>query len=445
VTATVAQLGARALRKLGIAIVADASRPAAGATVTAATVAARVLQELGVPVPEGDRPASPGAALGVFVLGTDELNEQPIVAQADLAARALRAVGINPAPIGVGTATGITYNADQLAVSVLIKLAVIASDETPSTADRTEVIARVYAAHDILAGADYVTWSANTVPGDVSDFYIIMAANLAAPAFGKPANMEAFTAAQSMVRMQALSGAYGQSLAMDKIVEVHERLNAAGLVRWNVSEVPAAQAEAYVQMAAAILAPVFGYQQDAQSVAAARAASDAAEASVRRAAVIAGAQERAADKVIAVQNEVNALGLVTWTANAIPAGMVDSIATLAAMQMGPEFGKEFDPKMWEFNVNRIRQVSMGGPAGQALAEQKIRAVQWSLEARGRARWTMYDVPSWAEEPLVMMAASLLGPECGVKPDPNWQQMAEMDLMRIVSLPSNRGPVIASYF
>jgi hypothetical protein len=60
VAATVAQLGARALRKLGVAIVANASRPAAGATVTAATVAARVLLELGVPVPEGDRPAAPG-------------------------------------------------------------------------------------------------------------------------------------------------------------------------------------------------------------------------------------------------------------------------------------------------------------------------------------------------------------------------------------------------
>jgi hypothetical protein len=444
-TATVAQLGARALRKLGVAIVANASRPAAGATVTAATVAARVLLELGVPVPEGDRPAAPGAALGVFVLGVDALNEQPIVAQSEIAARALRAVGINPAPIGVGTATGITYNADQLAVAVLIKLTVIASDETPSAADRTEATARVYAAHDILAGADYVTWTVNTVPADVADFYIIMAAQLTAPQFGKPASMETFTAAQAMVRQQALTGAYGQSLAMDKVVEVHERLNAAGLVRWDVASVPAAQAEAYVQMTAALLAPVYGYQQDAQSVAATRAAADAAEASVRRAAVIAGAQERAAEKVIAVQNEVNALGLVTWTANAIPAGMVDPIATLAVMQMGPEFGKEFDPKMWEFNLNRIRQVSMGGPAGQALAEQKIRAVQWSLEARGRARWSLFDIPSWAEEPLVLMAATLLAPEVGVKADPNWAPAAEMDLMRIVSLPSNREPVPVSYF
>lgn len=427
-TVTVAQLGARALRKLGIAIVADASRPAAGATVTAATVAARVLLDLGIPVAEASRPA---------VLA--------IVSQAELASRALRAVGINPAPIGVGTATGIIYSSAQLGTSVLIKLAVIAADETPSTADQAEAVARVKAVHDSLTGADYVTWTVDTVPAAVADFYIIMAAQLAAPQFGKPASMEAFTAAQSMIRMQALTGAYGQSLASLKVAEVHERMNAAGVVSWAVTAVPASQAEAYVQMTAALLAPVFGYQQDAQSVAATRAASDAAEGSVRRAAVVAGAQARAADKVAAVQQEINALGLVTWTDAAIPAAVVDPMAALAVLQMGPEFGREFDPKVWEFNVQRIRMVSMGGPAGQALAEQKVRAVQWSLEARGRARWTMFDVPRWAEESLVAMAATLLGPECGVKPDPAWMPMAEMELMRIVSLPSNREPVTAVYF
>lgn len=443
--ATVAQLGARALRKLGIAIVADASRPAAGATVTASTVAARVLLELGIPVPEAQRPAAPGASLGRFVLGTDSLNEQPIIAQSVLAARALRAVGVNPAPLGSGTGTGLIYTSTQIATSTLLKLSVVASDETPSAVDLAEALVRVHGVHDIVAGSDYVTWGIDTIPGAVAEFYVIMAANLLAPEFGKPASMEAFNAAQTMIHQQALSGVFGQSLAMDKVVEVHERMNAAGLVSWGVTEIPLAQAEAYVLMTAALLAPVYGYQQDAPSVAASRAIIDAAEASVRRASVIAGAQTRAADKVTAVQNELNALGMVTWTASAIPAAVVDPMAALAVMQMGPEFGKEFDPKMWEFNINRIRMVSMGGPAGQALAEQKVRAAQWSLEARGRARWTMWDVPKFAEEPIVLLAATMLGPECGVKVDPNWAAAAEMELMRIVSLPSNLGPVRATYF
>jgi hypothetical protein len=40
---------------------------------------------------------------------------------------------------------------------------------------------------------------------------------------------------------------------------------------------------------------------------------------------------------------------------------------------------------------------------------------------------------------------LLAPECGVKADPNWSELAERDLMRIVSLPSEREPVRATYF
>ena len=308
-TATVTQLGARALRKIGIAIVADTDRPAPAA----------------------------------------------IVAQAELASRALRAVGINPAPIGTGTATGITYAGPALATAALLKLAVIASDETPSTTDQAEALTRVSDVHDVLAGADYVTWALAAVPADVAEFYIIMTANLLAPQFGKPANMDAFTGAQGMVRAQALSGTYGQTLAVAKVAEVHEVLNAAGLVSWAVSAVPSGLAEAYVRMTAALLAPIFGYQQDAPG----------------RAAVISG--------------------------------------------------------------------------GLALAEQKIQAVHYSLEARGRTRWTLYDLPVYVEEDYVLLAAVLLAPECGVKADPNWGPQAEMDLMRILALPSEREPVRAVYF
>ena len=324
-TATVTQLGARALRKIGIAIVADTDRPAPAA----------------------------------------------IVAQAELASRALRAVGINPAPIGTGTATGITYAGPALATAALLKLAVIASDETPSSTDQAEALTRVSDVHDVLAGADYVTWALAAVPADVAEFYIIMTANLLAPQFGKPANMDAFTGAQGMVRAQALSGTYGQTLAVAKVAEVHEVLNAAGLVSWAVSAVPSGLAEAYVRMTAALLAPIFGYQQDAPGRAADKAGWDDGLASARRAAVISG--------------------------------------------------------------------------GLALAEQKIQAVHYSLEARGRTRWTLYDLPVYVEEDYVLLAAVLLAPECGVKADPNWGPQAEMDLMRILALPSEREPVRAVYF
>jgi hypothetical protein len=428
VTATVAQLGARALRKLGIAIVADASRPAEGAVVAAADVAARVLLELGIPVPEANRTASAGT-----------------ITQAEIASRALRAVNIDPAPLTEGIASGLTYDSPTIATSALLKLGVIASDEVPSPTDQAEALSRVTGVHDLLVGLDYVTWPMSSIPANVAEFYIIMAANLLAPQFGKPAAMDAFNAAQAGIRMQALSGTFGQTLALAKVQEVHETLNDSGLLSFPITAIPLGQAESYVRMTAVLLAPVMGYQQDAQSRQVERAAWDAAIVDVRRQAVIAGAQARALAKVQAVQAELNDLGLVTWTADAIPASLADAMASMAAMQMGPEFGKEFDPKMYAFNQDRVRRVSMGGPAGQALAEQKVRAVHYSLDARGRTRWTLYDLPEWAEEPYVLMAATLLAPECGAKADPTWYAAADMDLMRIVSLPSEREPVRAVYF
>lgn len=425
---TIAQLGARALRKLGVAIVADASRPGEGSTLTSAAIAARVLLDLGIPIAEGSRPASAGT-----------------VSQAELASRALRAVGVDPAAIGLGTPSGTTFDGATLATAVLHKLAVIASDETPSTTDQAEALARVTNVHDMMNGLDFVTWTLASVPAAVAEFYIIMAANLTAPTFGKPASMEAFQAAQTMLRQQALSGSYAQALSAAKVVEVHETLNAAGLVSWAVSAVPLAHAQSYVQMTAALLAPIMGYQQDSPSRQVEKAAWDAAISDVRRAGVVQGALARAQAKVLAVLAELNDLGLVTWTADAVPASVADAVASLAVLQMGPEFGKEFDPKVYAFQIDRVRRISMGGPAGQALAEQKIKAVHYSLDARGWTRWSLYDVPTYAEESYVMMAAVLLAPEVGAKADPNWGQMAEMNLMRIVSLPSEREPVRAAYF
>jgi hypothetical protein len=319
-TTTVALLGARVLRKLGVAIVAATASPA----------------------PAG------------------------IVSQADLASRALRAVGINPAAIDSGAPTGIVYNCAAIATEVLLKLAVISSEETPSTPDITEAVSRVEDVHDILAGADYVTWTVEAIPASVAEFYIVMAANFLAPQFGKAASQDAITAAQAMIRQQALEGPYGQALAVLKVAEVHEVLNTSALVTWLVSAVPVGVAEPYVRMTASLLAPIFGYQQTEKD------AWQVGAAAVRRAAIIAG--------------------------------------------------------------------------GQALAQQKIMAVQYSLEARGLTRWGgVYDIPTWAEEIMVLLAAVLMAPECDVKADPNWGPAAERDLMRIISLPSERQTVQAVYF
>lgn len=520
--ATVAQLGARALRKLGIAIVADAARPGAALPATLDDVAARVLRELGIPVAENARPALLGTVglseLGARTLRTFGVN--PIagtaapgstVSREQIAIRALRAVGVNPADFQGGS-TNDTFVYSQIATAALLKLAVVGADELPSAQDQAYAEARVRAVHDMLIALDYVTWNAAQIPGSVAEAYIALTANLLAPSFGKPSSPEIAAAAQEMIRQQALAGP-AQVRALDRVQTVHDSLVAQGFADWLVTAIPTSVAEGYVTLTAALLAPVHGKQAEPAASAAAteqirrvalsgprgEALAEAALRSVhddavsegvvswpinavpvgnaeeyvrmararmapvfgqqvpeteyadaienlRRQARIAGAMQRARDRVWAVHEELNAMGLVTWTANTIPIAMADAYATLATQAMASDGGAgPANATNSENAYQRIRQIAMGGPAGQALAEQKIRAVHASLEARGRARWTLMSVPVWAEEPLVFMAATLLAPECGVKADPNWWQAAEADLMKIISLPSNREPVRVAYF
>lgn len=427
--ATIPQLGARALRKLGVAVIAygDATRPGAGPTMTAAEVAGIAVRQLGIVVPEADRPA-------LTVTVTPD----------DMAARALRAVGINPAPLGAAP-TGGTSTSAQLATRGLTKLGVIASDETPQPGDQADALAKVVAVHDMLVALGYVTWGVDAVPDHAAEFYVVMASNLLAPEFGKPSSVEAFDIGREAIRTMALTGAYGQALALSKVQAVHDALVAAGIVSWDLAAVPLAYSEEYVSMAAGLLSPVMGRPQTPADRQADQAAWDAAEARIRRAALITTAQDRAVAKVRAAYEELSALGLVNYDLNSLPASMSDAYAGLAATLLGPEMGKEESPDALAARWMRIKRVAMGGPAGQALAEQKVRAVHASLAGRGRVRWSLYDLPIFAEEPYVLMAATLLAPEIDMKADPNWMPGAERDIIQINSVPTNYGVVRAQYF
>ena len=428
-TATPAQLGARALRKLGIAIVADAQRPGAGPVSTVLDVAGRVMRELGVPVSDASRSAV-----------------APPVGKAEIASRALRMVGIDPAVMAGGSFnSGAVFGFAVVAREALLKLSVIGSDETPTPADLQTAVDRVINVHNQLVELDYVTWTLDAIPSAYVEHYVTMVCNLLGPQFGRAITAETFTAAQEMIRRIALAGARGQAFAEAKVVSVHDGLNVAGVVSWTVDQVPAAHAEDYAAMTATLLGPLFDRLQDAASRGVDASEWAAAEARIRKASVIRGSFERAQDRVRAIQSELNALGLVSWDANSIPAAAADAMASMAAMQLGPEFGRPMDGKEYAALEARIRRISMGGKAGQALAEQKVRAVQASLEARGHARWSLYDIPTYAEEPIVFMAAAWLGPECGVPADPMWWQMGEHMLMQAIEVPTLYRPVMATYF
>jgi hypothetical protein len=216
--------------------------------------------------------------------------------------------------------------------------------------------------------------------------------------------------------------------------------------------VPAARAEDYVEMAKAVLAPAVDPGRGADMRQADAAAADAARGRVVRAAQVAMAQELAADRISTMQSELSAANLVSWQANAIPASVADAFVQAAVNSAKPSFGGEFDPRAYEMAMKRVRAVAMGGAAGQALAEQKIKAVHMDLDARGKVLWSLFDLPDYAEEPYVLMAGFLLAPECADIVDANtlrasasWGAQGEMMLARVRSLASDGRRVMAEYF
>lgn len=528
--ATVPQLGARALRKIGLALIPASTVAAAGSSLTSQDVAGRVARQFGVPVAAADWPASAGtvtlAELGTRTaraLGGNPAGPQVVTSLAlasDPARRALLLLGVNPQDTA-GASSGATTDFAGLATQALVRLTVIASDEMPFTADQALATSQVVAVHDMLVSLDYAAWPLSAVPLSVAPHYIAMTAHLLGPYFGLPGSADAYAEALEMIRRQSLTGPIAQARAENRVATVHDMLVSAGLATWLLNAIPLALADAYAAMTAALMAPVFskpadqaaqealmaaarrfvlsgprgqalaeqevaaahdalvtqgivswplsavpvahaahyvtmasatlaptlGVRQDAPDRQVSRADYDAAEGAIRKAAVIAGVALRAADRVRAIASEMSALGLADWDADHIPAYLADAVTDMAVQQMGAEFGKSFDPQMYAAMESRIRRTVMGGPLGQALAEQKVIAVHADLDARGRTRWTIYggDLPTWAEEAYVFMAAALLAPECDVKVDPGWWQMGDMMLTRAISVPSLHRPVVAQYF
>jgi hypothetical protein len=118
---TVAELGDRVLRRLGVVAVAAGDRPTSTTTTSAADIASRALQGLGIIVPASDRPsvgtATPTAIaaramqnLGVVVPEGDRpVVTATTVTVTELAARALQAMDI-PVPASAWPTAGGTVS-----------------------------------------------------------------------------------------------------------------------------------------------------------------------------------------------------------------------------------------------------------------------------------------------------------------------------------------------
>ena len=542
---TIAALAEQALRRLGVAIVAEADRPALTAIVTVAEIASRAVQGLGVVVPAaaapplsaivsipviavsalkllGVIPPDPGGIVPVVSIGVAVISDAgggvgsggttgassggmvtgTVVTVTDIAAKALQVVGV-VVPAASEPATSVTIPVATLATNALIALAVIASDETPPTLDQALAVAKVSAVHDALVDQGICSWVSTAIPQAVSEDYVTLAALHLASAFGKTADPAQQPVLEARIRKIALI-MQAQAIAEQRVSSIHDGLVDAGFASWSISTIPQAVFEDYVTIASASLAPVFGVQADGALVAPARAhvarvaivlqaetiaegrvaaihdglvaqgvcswssatipqavydeyvtltalylaplfeqKGDPAqipvlEARIRRVALVMQAQTLAQSKVAAVQDSLVAQAFVSWAVTAIPQAVSEDYAALTAMHLAPLFDVKMDPAAVSVLEQRVRKMALMLSAVE-VAAAAVLSVHWDLVARGKARWTVHDIPHAVENVYTYLGAYQIAPLFGMKPSKDDQQDANNTLNRLIMLPSSGEP------
>ncbi len=116
--------------------------------------------------------------------------------------------------------------------------------------------------HEQLAGKNLVSFASTAIPAIVAGPYVTLTVHALAGMVKIEVSPEEAIAAEASVRTMAMSGAYGQAIAAEKITDAHQALNARNLVSWLPTAIPAGVADAYVTMASVALAPMVGKAAD---------------------------------------------------------------------------------------------------------------------------------------------------------------------------------------
>jgi hypothetical protein len=296
--------------------------------------------------------------------------------------------------------------------------------------------ARIAAIYAGLAGAGMAAYGPNAIPASVSEPYVALLMIDLAPLFNKQADPGRIPQFEAQIRRDALTRR-AQGDAVGLVASVHARLAALGIVDWDLASIPASVAEDYAELIANDYRPLFGAPQD-------RTGEPVIEARIRRMAMVERAQALALARVAVVHDALVSQGNASWPLSAIPQAVADEYAGLVAQSVAPSLGQAADPKMIAALEERVRRAALVA-RGQALAEQAVQAVHDDLAARGKARWTIRDIPRAAERPYVMLAAYHLAPEFGVTPSEPDRGMATIDLIRLAALPSSGERTRAEYF
>ena len=228
-----------------------------------------------------------------------------------------------------------------------------------------------------------------------------------------------------------------QDMAEGKVLAIHDALVAAGVAAWPITAIPLSVAEDYMMLAAMQLASSFGKAADpAQRL--------PLEERMRRVSLIIRAQDEAQARVLAVHDTLAAQGALGWASTAIPQAVSEEYVAMVREHLAPLFGQKPDLTVFPAMEARVRRFSMIIRA-PALAEQKLMAVHANLDARGKTRWSVMDLPRYVEEPYVVLAANMLAPEFALPADQAAGQLAMRELSQVISLPSSGGRVVAEYF
>jgi len=417
---TPAILGERVLRRLGVEIVPVASRPTLATTVTVTAIAERALQGLGVTVTAANRPA----------LTT-------VVTVQSIADAALQAVGVTVPVAHQPPAAGTPASTTDIAGAALIELGVVASDETPSASDLNVALEKAVDVHGALVGQGIASWAGTAIPVALIEEYTKLTALLLASSFGKTGDPAQWPMLEARVRKYSQVHESQGAVILARVASVHDSLVSAGVASWASTAIPQAAFDEYVALTTAQIAPVFGVAIDPATL-------PPIEARVKRIALIMQAQSLAEDRVNAIHDELVGSAHVSWAATAIPQAVSDDYVSLTMIKLAPVFEIKADPAGVPLLEARVRHFSLVQRAPD-LATEAVMAVHADLGARGKLRWTAFDIPQAAEQPYILLAAFRLGPEFDRQVAPTDVVIAEKALARMIALPTSGERVKAEYF
>ncbi len=182
-TATIAQLGERALRRLGVAVVPVASRPALAAPVAAATLATSALIELGV-IAADETPGTLDAALALAKVSAvhDALVAQGVVSWTldtvpNAVSEEYTKLCANVMASAFGKAAGDIQMHAALEARVRKVALIMGAPDLATDA--------VLGVHQDLTARGLARWSSFDIPDPAADCMVVLAANVLAPQFGQ--------------------------------------------------------------------------------------------------------------------------------------------------------------------------------------------------------------------------------------------------------------------